>query len=131
MIVAVPAVLNLTEKLVFTPEERTAVAGICPFTSLDVSVTLSLMVVYRLLLPSTAYTLTVTTALGVVGSGDPVFPIPDVNVSPGKSTKSLFCASAVRILTAKKNESKKTSFTFFVKILIGSHLKLRPNRIDV
>ena len=82
--VALPAVLNVTLK-VCAPLASAMFAGSAAFTSLDVSVTVSVTLVTMFQLASTALTVTLKAVPAVCAEGEPVLPlaVPGAAVSPG------------------------------------------------
>src|SRR5438445_6012 len=86
--VALPAVLNVTVKLKFwVPPTKAAFAGMVAFGSLEVMPTVSLTVLIKFQLASTALTVTLKGTPAARGEGVPVLPLvlPGAAVSPGTS----------------------------------------------
>src|SRR5882724_5103934 len=97
--VALPAVFNVTAKLLLPPVSA-ALAGRIAFASLEVMATVSLVLI-KFQFASTAFTVTLKAAPVVWASGDPVLPltVPSDAVSPGLNNCSLAKAPAFTVMS--------------------------------
>src|SRR2546430_764060 len=97
--VALPAVLNVTLK-VFVPETKAALTGNVALASLEVIPAVSVMLVTRFQLASTALTVTVNAAPAVRAEGAPVLPValPGEAVSPGARICNLVNAPTFTVM---------------------------------